>query len=75
MGLYISTKWSKTGFKCDVPIFISSSPAKISNTYIIQIRGQRLFQGSWGYDCDMILLVYIVVLLCDPFRNIRTKLK
>ena len=30
-------------------------------------QGGRLFQGSWGYDCDMNIPVCIVVLLCDPF--------
>ena len=31
-------------------------------------RGQRLFQGSWDYDCDMILLVCFIVSLCDPLK-------
>ena len=31
-------------------------------------RGQRLFQGSWGCDCNMVVLVCIIVLLCDPIE-------
>ena len=41
----------------------------------LQNRGQRFFQGSWGWDCNIVVLVCIIVLLCDPFRNICTELK
>ena len=25
-------------------------------------------QGSWGYDCDMVVSVRIIILLCDPLK-------
>ena len=42
------------------------------NTGNLNFEGS--FQGSWGYGCNMVVFVCINVLLCNPFRNIRTEL-
>ena len=56
---------------------------KVSHTWFFRVVLKKTtktgvkgsFQGSWGYDCIMTIPVCIIVVFCNPIRNICTELK
>ena len=67
-------RWIHPMFYIDIYTPLTATGLYFRARFICSVsRGQRLFQGSWGYDCNMVSRICMIVLLCNLW-NIRTEL-